>query len=219
MKVSTSILSIKENLQENIQKLEQSTTDYIHLDIMDSIFVSNKTWNVEESKMLVKEMTKPLDIHLMVSDLDKYIEDFSLLNPVFITFHYEATLNIAKYISLLKEKGIKVGISIKPDTGVDVLKPFLKDIDLVLVMSVEPGLGGQKFLDSSLTKIKWLTEQRQNNGYNYLIEVDGGINEQTVELISEAGADIAVSGSFITNSLDYQKQIDTLKNNKKDLHN
>ena len=185
--------------------------DYFHLDIMDGDFVSNKTWNIDDIKLLMEDTKKPKDVHLMVTDLNKYIEEFSTLNPQFITFHYEATTDIYKYLNFLKSKKISVGISIKPDTDITQLKPYLKDIDLVLVMSVEPGAGGQKFQESSLKKISWLKQQREDNGYSYWIEVDGGINEQTVLMVKQAGADMVVSGSFVTNSIDYQEKVTILQ--------
>ena len=212
MKVAVSILSIKDNIKEKLQKLEYTTADYIHLDIMDGKFVSNKTWDINEIKDIISSSDKPKDVHLMVQDLDNYIEDFSSINPEYITFHYEVTTDIKKYIDDLKSKNIKVGLSIKPDTDVSVLTPYLPYIDLVLVMSVEPGAGGQKFMDSSLEKIKLLSKHKKENNYSYVIEVDGGINNETVTFVKDEGADIVVSGSFITNSDNYQEKIDILKN-------
>lgn len=212
MKVAVSILSIKENIKQKLEELECTTADYIHLDIMDGEFVSNKTWNIEEINDIISFSKKPKDVHLMVDDLDKYIENFSSLNPDYITFHYEATQEVMKYITCLKNKHIKAGLSIKPDTDVSSLIPYLPYVDLVLVMSVEPGAGGQKFMDSSLEKITWLKGRKEKNGYSYIIEVDGGINDQTATLVKEAGADMVVSGSFITNSEDYKEKVEVLKN-------
>ena len=211
MKVAVSILSIKENIKEAIAKLDNTCVDYIHLDIMDGIFVENKTWNIDEINTLVNDTKKSKDVHLMVQDLDKYIKDFSSLNPKFITFHCEATNDIMKYIHLLHDKKIGIGLSIKPSTDVSVLKPYLPYLDLVLVMSVEPGAGGQKFMESSLKKIEKLKELRIQDNYHYLIEVDGGINEETISLVKEAGADMVVSGSYITNSENYDEKIEIFK--------
>ena len=161
MKVSTSILSIKDNLKENIEKLDNSSTDYIHLDIMDGIFVPNSTWEYSVVRNLVEHVKKPLDVHLMVSDLDNYIKNFSQLKPDYITFHLEATDDTLKYINMIKEQGIKVGLSIKPSTSIESLKPYLNEIDLVLVMSVEPGAGGQSYIPSSTDKIIELTKLRE----------------------------------------------------------
>lgn len=216
MKISTSILSIKENLKENIKKLAQSSTDYIHLDIMDGVFVPSKTWDFASAYDIIEGINKPLDIHLMVKDLDRYIEAFSSFHPIFLTFHYEATSNIKKYIAMIREKGIKVGISIKPDTDVEVLKPYLKDIDLVLVMSVIPGAGGQSFILNSVNKIQELSKLKKEESYDYIIEVDGGINAKTVSLVREAGVDIVVSGSYITNGDNYEERILNLKQKDKE---
>lgn len=211
MKVSTSILSIKGNLSDNIKILDKSGTDYIHLDIMDGNFVTNKTWDYSDIKDILKDISTPVDVHLMVSNLDYYIDNFSKLNPNNITFHLEATDNINKYINLIREKNIKVGLAIKPNTDINLIIPYLEYLDLVLVMSVEPGAGGQKFIDSSCDRIKLLKEIKELYGYNYIIEVDGGINADTVKLVDASGADLVVSGSYITNSDNYKERIDTLK--------
>ncbi len=211
MKVSTSILSIKSNLSDNIKILDKSGTDYIHLDIMDGNFVTNKTWDYSDIKDILKDISTPVDVHLMVSNLDYYIDNFSKLNPNNITFHLEATDNINKYINLIKEKNIKVGLAIKPNTDINLIIPYLEYLDLVLVMSVEPGAGGQKFIGSSCDRIKLLKEIKELYGYNYIIEVDGGINADTVKLVAASGVDLVVSGSYITNSDNYKERIDTLK--------
>lgn len=211
MKVSTSILSIKSNLSDNIKILDKSGTDYIHLDIMDGNFVTNETWDYSDIKDILKDISTPVDVHLMVSNLDYYIDNFSKINPNNITFHLEATDNINKYINLIREKNIKVGLAIKPNTDINLIIPYLEYLDLVLVMSVEPGAGGQKFIDGSCDRIKLLKEIKELYGYNYIIEVDGGINADTVKLVADSGVDLVVSGSYITNSDDYKERIDALK--------
>ena len=205
--LSVSILGIKENTKENIQKLDKLNIDYIHIDIMDGIFVKNKTWQYEEIKDYLNTKTK-LDIHLMVSDIEKYINQFKNLNPNNITYHYEATKDNLKIINMIKNNNIKVGISIKPDTEINEIKHLLKYVDLVLVMSVEPGAGGQKFIENSTNKINKLYEIRKKYNYNYLIEVDGGINDTTKEKVKNA--DILVVGSFITSG-NYEEQINKIK--------
>ena len=170
---------------------------------MDVKFVTNTTWQYDDLKDVLNVNTK-LDVHLMVYDLDKYIDDFIKLRPNIITFHYEATHDYSKYINIIKSSGIKVGLAIKPSTDVSEIEYLLDSIDLVLVMSVEPGFGGQKFIDNSTNKINELYELRENNDFNYLIEVDGGINDTTIDKVSNA--DIVVVGSFITNG-DYEEQI------------
>lgn len=202
MQVSTSILAIKENLNEKIKKLEQTSTDYIHLDVMDHIFVDN------ESDFSNLDITIPKDVHLMVEDVKKYVEIYKDLNPTYITFHYEVKDDVSKLISYIKNY-CKVGLSIKPNTKVEEIIPYLSQVDLVLVMSVEPGYGGQEFLDIAIDKVNKLKKLRDENNYNYLIEVDGGINLETSKLVHNA--DILVSGSYITNAVNYQEKIQSLK--------
>ncbi|MEG0825942.1 MAG: ribulose-phosphate 3-epimerase [Bacilli bacterium] len=207
MKISASFLSIKSNLKDNIKKLDNTNIDYLHLDIMDGKFVLNKTWNISDLNILANHK-KPLDVHLMVEDIYDYIDLFSKLNPEFITFHYEATKDHYLVIDYIKSYNIKVGISINPDTDVEVLKPYLDLIDLVLVMSVEPGMGGQKFQAKTINKINQLKKIKLDSNYHYMIEIDGGINNINIENID---ADIVVVGSFITNDNNYQSQINKLR--------
>lgn len=204
--ISASILSIKENIKQNIKILDNTTIDFIHLDIMDGLFVENKTWNIEEIKVLIQDINKPKDVHLMVEDVKSYIDKFKILNPEYITFHIEVKQDIMELIKYIKSLGIKVGISLKPNTEIDYILPYLPYIDLVLVMSVEPGKGGQQFMESIIPKVEKLNELK--NQFNFIIEVDGGINDKTINKIK---SDIYVVGSYITNSCDYQKQIDSLK--------
>lgn len=207
MKIAASYLSIKENLKENINKLTNCDIDYLHMDVMDGMFVSNKTMNFDELKDVLNN-NKPLDIHLMVNDVKKYIDEYKVLKPEFITFHYENDYDIMSLVMYLKQNNIKVGLSIKPNTKVEVLIPYLPFIDLVLVMSVEPGAGGQKFIEESTGKIDKLIELRKNNDYDYLIEVDGGINIDTIEKVKNV--DIAVIGNYITSG-EYQERINNVK--------
>ncbi len=208
-KISVSILSIKEDIKENIKVLDNLDVDYIHLDIMDGNFVPNKTWDILEIENLITDHNKPLDVHLMVSDIKKYIDDYSKLNPEYITFHYEATSDPANVIAYIQSKEVKAGISIKPNTDVEELMPYLSKIDLVLVMSVEPGKGGQKYISSVNEKIDELELVRKAYNYNYVIEVDGGITNETIKEC--ANADIFVVGTYITGSEDYKEKIEELK--------
>ena len=209
MKISTSILSVKTDLKKAIDDLNQTYTDYIHLDIMDGIFVSNTTWHVNDIYPSLINNQKPLDVHLMVSDVYKYVDEFSLLRPEYITFHYEAVDDINEMINYIKSKGVKVGLSIKPNTEVEEIYPYLPKVDLVLIMSVNPGLGGQEFMLTTIDKLNTLYNYRNDNGLNFVINVDGGINNNTAKLIRNA--DIIVSGSYITNN-NYNESINTLKN-------
>ena len=211
VKVSTSILSIKENLLDNIKKINNTTSDFIHLDIMDGIFVNNKTYTFDEIEEIYKITNKPLDVHLMVQEPLKYIEEYKKINPSYITVHYEVP-NYINCIREIKKNNIKAGISIKPNTKVQDIFNILNEVDLVLIMSVEPGFGGQEFISNSINKINELKKYIDKNNLDVLIEVDGGINDETSKKCVDAGTDILVSGSFITNSDDYQVQIDKLKN-------
>lgn len=209
MKLSASILSIQYDIdiKEKISRLANCPIDYLHLDIMDGQFVANKTWECSEIIPMLPKDYKKLDVHLMVNDVKKYIFDFSLLNPKYITFQLEAVSNPMEMINLIKEKNIGVGIALKPNTPIDSLKEYFDLIDLVLVMSVEPGLGGQKFLDDSAKRIEELYNIRQKNNYKYVIEVDGGINDKTINYCQQC--DIVVVGSYITNGI-YEEQIKKL---------
>lgn len=206
MKISASFLSIKEDMEKNLEKLDKTNIDYLHVDIMDGIFVPNKTSN--QIIDLLKNTNKPKDVHLMVSDVKAYIDEYSKLNPVYITVHIEALSNPLEIINYIKDKNIKVGFSIKPNTDIEILKPYLEYLDLILVMSVEPGKGGQEFIGSSKEKIDMLKELQKD--YHYLIEVDGGINKETIKYCQNA--DIVVIGSYITNSTDYNEKVDSIKN-------
>ena len=169
----------------------------LHLDIMDGHFFPNISFGSSIVKTL-RPLTKMVfDVHLMISDPLKYLTDFVHAGADYITFHYEAVDNPFRIIKAIKAFGIKAGISIKPNTPVSVLEPFLPFLDLVLVMSVEPGFGGQTFMMGAVPKIKQLKALKDQHNYNYLIQVDGGINNQTVLLVKEAGCDIVVAGTYV----------------------
>lgn len=206
--LAVSILGIKEDFKDKIIEINKNDIDYIHLDIMDGNFVPNKTKEFNFYNNILKQNKKPLDIHLMVKDVISYIDEYKNLNPEFITFHIEAVKNPVLIIEHLKKFDIKIGIAISPQTDIKRIEPYLNIIDMVLVMSVEPGLGGQKFIENSIQRINYLKELKTKNDYNYLIEVDGGINDKTAK---KASADILVVGSFITNSDNYKLQINKIK--------
>ena len=197
MKVGVSILSSSIKAEDIVKKLDASSADYIHVDIMDGKFVENKTWTYSEVKKIVSYSSLPLDVHLMVKDPAKYIEDYALLNTTNLIFHYEAVKDIESMISLVKEYGLKVGIAINPDTSEEVLFPYLKDIDVALVMSVVPGKSGQSFIENTPSKIKNLKEEIIRQGVKTIVSVDGGINDETGLLCKEAGVDMLVSASYI----------------------
>ncbi len=201
--ISISILSIKEDINK-IKEIDRLGADYIHYDIMDNEFVPNLS-DLSELPLL---NTKK-DVHLMVYDIKKYIDIYKEIKPEFITFHVEATDNIQYYIDYIKSLNIKVGLSINPDTSIELLNPYLDQLDLILIMSVQPGFGGQKFIESSKEKLDALKVIRDINNYNYVIEVDGGVNIDTKEYCDSA--DILVVGSYITSSDDYINRFNLMK--------
>lgn len=209
MKVSVSILSMDPITKDNIAALKRANADYLHLDLMDGDFVKNKTWEITELVTLLEDNTLPLDIHLMVSDIEAYVRDFCILKPEFITFHIEATRQPEQMIRLIKSTGAKVGITLNPGTSLENIIPYLSKVDLVLVMSVEAGYGGQSFLRDSINRIRDLAFIRSQNGYQFQIEVDGGINKETAIYCQKA--DILVSGSYIVKGPHYKEKIETLK--------
>ncbi len=206
MKISTSMLSINDNYKKYMDDLNGSLTDYFHLDIMDGLFVENNS--IEKMDELLKYNNKPLDIHLMVNNPIKYIDKYSFYKPSFITIHAELD-NVSKIIKYIKSRNINVGVAIKPSTNLDAINSYIDELDLILVMSVEPGKGGQDFISNSKNKIDELFKLRKQNNYKYLIEVDGGINDKTINDV--LNADIVVSGSFIVNG-DINVNIVKLKN-------
>ncbi len=210
MKVSVSYLSISNNVEQAIQKLSLTSTDYIHVDIMDGVFVPNKTVDDQLHLSWLKKSKKPLDIHFMVENVSYYMDLYKKLKPSYMTFHVELKnqVDLLSVIKELHQEGIGVGLSLKPETEVEELLPYLKFLDLILVMSVEPGRGGQTFLPSTLEKIEVLKQYQKE--YHFVIEVDGGINKETSYQCKQAGADIVVAGSYITKENDYQKQLDQL---------
>ena len=206
MLVSTSILNIQNN-REKLMELFSTNTDMIHLDIMDGRFVENKTVDYEVLKENLKGINKPIDIHFMTYDLYSYIDQYKELNPEYITFHIEAEENVMEVIRYIKENNIKVGITLNPNTDINLVLPYLEFVDLVLVMSVTPGRGGQEFMISSLDKVKWLKERQEQ--YGYKIEIDGGVNDKILPLLD--GVDIAVLGSYITSSDNYLEALKKIK--------
>lgn len=208
MKICVSYLKSKTNLTNTINELNNTICDYIHVDVMDGKFVPNKTYEIKEIIQALKMNNKPLDVHLMCNNVQQYIIEYADLMPEYITFHLEVNENINQLIELIHDYNIKCGISIKPNTKVEELIPYLDKIDLVLIMSVEPGQGGQKFIENTLEKIKELKKLNSK----VLISVDGGINSETIKNID---TDMVVSGSFICLSDDYNYQIEQLLLNQK----
>ena len=210
MKISLSILScdyadVKGSLSKTFEAV-----DYIHLDVMDGVFVNNISFGPAFIKSLRKVTDKPFDTHLMIQYPEKYIERFADAGSQYITFHVEADCDVMATINKIKECGCKAGISIKPNTPVDDIKKYLPYLDMVLVMSVEPGFGAQPFMPIAINKVKELKELKEKNNYNYLINIDGGINLKTMPLVKDY-LDVAVSGSYICNAEDPLVAAKTLK--------
>ena len=205
--LAISVLNLKE--KENLLKLDKEDFNLIHLDVMDNIFVPNKTRDFKEVKEFIKGVNHPLDIHLMVEDIIKYVDLYKTLNPKSITFHIEASKNPVLVVDYIKKNDIKVGLAINPNTDIKKIEPYLNIVDLVLIMSVEPGYGGQEFIDIT-DKLNKLIEIRKQFGYKFVIEIDGGINNETISKIQEAN--ISVVGSYITKSNNYNEQIEKLLN-------
>jgi ribulose-phosphate 3-epimerase len=214
IQISPSILSADfSQLGNEIKRLEKGGADMIHIDVMDGHFVPNLTIGPTIIKSLRKYTKLPFDVHLMISPVHKYIEDYANAGANIITIHPEATDNLKDSINHIKKLNKKAGVSLNPNTKINVIKEFLSEIDLVLVMSVHPGFGGQKFISDSLDKIKELKKIKDIENFNYDIEVDGGINFDNSKLVIKAGANILVSGTtiFKNNNSDIKKNIDALK--------
>ena len=207
--IAPSILSADfSELGNEILKVEKSGADWIHIDVMDGHFVPNITIGAPVVKNIRKVTKLPLDVHLMIENPEKYLDDFALAGSDIITFHYEAVKESDKLISKIKEKGIKAGISIKPKTPAKEIFPYLDKVDLVLVMTVEPGFGGQKFMNDCAAKIK---EIRSNAPEKLIIEVDGGINKDTAKICKEYGVNALVAGNYIYKAEDIKAAIESLR--------
>ena len=212
VKVAVSFLKSPISREETIKKIEESSADYIHIDMMDGEFVSDTNCLVPEIKSLFKDTTKPLDLHMMVCSPNKYVRDLAKIkNLEYVTIHYESHRRPIDVINQLRHAHLKVGIAINPDTKISHIVPLLHLVDQVLIMSVVPGKGGQKFMDSVLYKVESLKDIREENGFKYIISIDGGINDETAVLAKKAGVDMLVSGSYLTYSDDLDKAIDSLR--------
>lgn len=210
--VSPSLLSANFiNLSKDIEMVNQSSADWFHLDIMDGIFVPNITFGFPVIKQIKKIAEKPLDVHLMITAPDRYIEDFKEAGADILTVHYEACNHLHRTLTKIKSLGMKAGVSLNPHTPVEVLKDIIEEADLVLIMSVNPGFGGQKFITNSINKVKRLKKLINEKQTETLIEVDGGVDNTNAKTLIHTGVDVLVAGSHIFKSEDPSATIDALK--------
>ena len=210
--ISPSILAADfSKLGADVEDVQSRGIDYLHVDVMDGAFVPNISFGPDVMKSLNGIMKVPYDVHLMINDPDRYIEKFVTDNTEFITVHYEACSDLSATVEHIHSLGVKAGVSIKPGTEPEVLDPFLADLDLILVMSVEPGFGGQKFMESSLPKISYYSKKKAENGYSYLIEVDGGVGAANAHIVREAGVEVIVAGSAVFKAADRTAAIEAIK--------
>lgn len=201
MLISPSILSVfSKNFEKKMEELEEVKPDLLHIDVMDNKFVPNYTFDHNFVSDLRNKTNLIFDTHLMIEEPEKYYIDYIHAGSEYLTFHFEASKDPGKLIDLIKKENVKAGISIKPNTSVEKIIPYLDKLDLVLVMSVEPGFGGQAFIPSALDKIQALSKIKKEKNLSFLIEVDGGVNLDNAKLIKEAGCDSIVVGSYLMNS-------------------
>lgn len=199
------------NLQRDVEMLNASQADYIHVDIMDGMFVPNISFGIPVCEAVNKHATKPLDVHLMIEQPDRYLEAFKKAGAAGLTVHYEACPHLHRTIQHIKELGALPGVALNPHTPVEVLSEILGDVSLVLIMSVNPGFGGQKFIQNTYQKIAKLQALKEKIGYTFKIEVDGGVNLDNAPLLVKEGVNILVAGSFVFSSDDPLKTIADLK--------
>ena len=210
--IAPSILSADfSNLETEIKLIIEAGAGFVHVDVMDGHFVPNLTIGMPVVKAIKPKSSIPLDVHLMIDNPEIYVEQFVSAGSDYVTIHVESTKNVEATLNMIRDLGAKPGITARPGTDLEHMKPFLHLVDLVLIMTVEPGFGGQKFMEKQLEKVRELKSIREEKNLNYLIEVDGGVNPDTAKLCWDAGADVLVAGSAVFSTPDYKTNIEALK--------
>lgn len=212
LKLAPSILSADfGHLAEDVKKIEEGGADYIHVDVMDGHFVPNISFGAPVMKCLNGKTSLPYDVHLMIENPDRYIDDFVTPQTEYITVHQEACVHLHRTVQNIKSKGVKAGVSINPATPVSTLECILPDVDMVLIMSVNPGFGGQKFIPGALGKVRELAEVKRTKGLDFVIEIDGGITLDNIGEVMEAGVEMAVAGSAVFKAEDVVERVREFK--------
>ncbi len=200
------------NLQRDIEMINNSEADWFHIDIMDGVFVPNISFGMPVLQAISKHAKKTIDVHLMIVDPDRYISTFKKLGADVLTVHYEACTHLHRTLQAIKAEGMKAGVALNPHTNVDLLEDVIQDIDLVCIMSVNPGFGGQSFIENTYSKVEKLKNLINKKNASTLIEIDGGVTDKNAQQLAKAGADVLVAGSFVFNAINPQETIANLKN-------